>query len=334
MKPNRSHLLVLITAALALLCNAIPTRAGCSDEEFLKAEELYQQGTKEADADKRIDLFRRAFEICPSHSAHAQGYYSLGKLLQQKGDQEQALKWLQQANRFKAVMLQRSSDDLADTNLLLGNLYRDRGEAEKALVHLNIFKALSRFHDKKLDQDFLDNADRFFSVIYSPATVKQILVVDQNVDPQHRPRVNRLEVYFDFGKATLDADARRRLDGIGEALQSTAFDRCSLIVEGHTDQVGGAESNCRLGKQRADAVVDYLRSRWSIAGSTLVPMSYGKHALALAREESKPAQWPTVDRYNRRAVIWNGGAQAATVKDLNVEFKVATPCDTNPQSKK
>lgn len=307
--------------------------AACSDEDFFKAEENYQKALNESAADTKIGLLENAFKLCPATGSYAQGYYLLGRLLYDRGDTNKAFEWLFHANRFKAVMLQQSVDDLAQTNLLLGNLYRQKGEPEKALIHLNIYRALTRFHDKSLDKSFIDNADSFLGVVYSPAAVKETLTIDKAVGEEHRSQLNRLEVYFDFAKAALDDDAKKRLDGIGEALQSKGFAKCTLVIEGHTDESGSVKLNCGLGQKRAQAVEDYLRTRWGITEAHFVPLSFGKSTPTVPRESSNQESWPKVDRFNRRVVIWNAGPQPDMAKDLTVEFHIQTPCANNEKGK-
>ncbi len=249
MKSKRHTALAVGALVAAFLSWESLLLAACSDEDFFKAEENYQKALQESSSETKISLLENAFKLCPATGSYAQGYYLLGKLLYDQGDVNKAFDWLVHANRFKAVMLQRSADDLAQTNLLLGNLYRQKGEPEKALIHLNIYRALTRFHDKSLDKSFIDNAETFLGVVYSPTAVKETLTIDKAVAREHRAQLNRLEVYFDFAKAALDDDAKKRLDGIGEALQSKGFAQCTMVVEGHTDQSGGTKPQLRPGRE-------------------------------------------------------------------------------------
>jgi outer membrane protein OmpA-like peptidoglycan-associated protein len=331
-KTNTALAIGALVAAFLSWESLLP--AACSDEDFFKAEENYQKALQESSSETKISLLEKAFELCPATGSYAQGYYLLGKLLYDRGDVNNAFNWLIHANRFKAVMLQRSVDDLAQTNLLLGNLYRQKGETEKALIHLNIYRALTRFHDKSLDKSFIDNAETFLGVVYSSAAVKETLTIDKAVARENRAQLNRLEVYFDFAKASLDDDAKKRLDGIGEALQSTGFAKCTLVVEGHTDQSGGVKLNCDLGEKRAKAAVDYLKTRWGITEANFVPLSFGKSTPTVARESGNQESWPTIDRFNRRVVIWNAGPQPEMAKDLTVEFGIDAPCTAKEKGKR
>lgn len=65
------------------------------------------------------------------------------------------------------------------------------------------------------------------------------------------------EVLFKTGQASLLPIAESRLDSVAKAL--TQLDASQeVVIEGHTDSVGSAESNQRLSKERAEAVRSYL----------------------------------------------------------------------------
>ncbi len=65
------------------------------------------------------------------------------------------------------------------------------------------------------------------------------------------------EVLFKTGEAALLPVAEDRLDGVAAALKQLDASQ-KVVIEGHTDSVGSAESNQRLSKERAEAVRDYL----------------------------------------------------------------------------
>lgn len=327
MRLQGKFLCLSITVGIALLSWTAIVSAGCSDEEYLKAEGIYQRALKEQLPETKIQLLEQAFQACPSHGNFSTGYYALGKLYYERQEPDKAFKWLSQANRFRSAVLFDSVNNLAQTNLLLGKLYRDKGDAEKALIHLNIYKALTKTRNKSVDQDFIENAESLFSVVYSPSSVKAFLDFDSGIAPEYRAKLNRLEVYFDFAKATLTDEAKSRLEGIGQALQADGFKDCSIVVEGHTDEVGRERSNCRLGKRRAMAVIDYLKTTGNLDHVNLFAKSFGEFAPTIPREGRDRSQWPQIDRFNRRVVIWNAGRNDASFKDIKVEGLASqTPC--------
>jgi len=66
-------------------------------------------------------------------------------------------------------------------------------------------------------------------------------------------------VNFEFSRSTLDADARKILQQQANWIKQ--FPDLKFRVYGHTDLVGSAASNKRLGLRRANAVLSYLVSQ-------------------------------------------------------------------------
>ena len=67
------------------------------------------------------------------------------------------------------------------------------------------------------------------------------------------------DVLFDTGRATLKPGADRDLDRLATALKHNPNMR--VMIEGHTDSVGGDDYNQALSERRAEAVADALRMR-------------------------------------------------------------------------
>jgi outer membrane protein OmpA-like peptidoglycan-associated protein len=67
------------------------------------------------------------------------------------------------------------------------------------------------------------------------------------------------DVLFATGKAELRAGATSGFDRFADALKNQPGHR--ITIEGHTDSVGGEESNIALSQRRADAVKNYLVRR-------------------------------------------------------------------------
>ena len=106
--------------------------------------------------------------------------------------------------------------------------------------------------------------------------------------------LNFEDVFFDFDRSTLRPDALRLLDDAVAKLQANP-DR-TIIVEGHTCNIGTAEYNLALGDRRAASVRAYLLSR-GVPGGRLETRSYGEERPKYdnAREETR--------RLNRRAAL-------------------------------
>jgi OOP family OmpA-OmpF porin len=74
-------------------------------------------------------------------------------------------------------------------------------------------------------------------------------------------------IYFDTGKAELKPQSDPTLAEIGKLLAANA--QLKLFVIGHTNNVGGLTANLVLSKQRADAVVAALVTRYHVATARL-----------------------------------------------------------------
>lgn len=78
---------------------------------------------------------------------------------------------------------------------------------------------------------------------------------------------------FDEGSAQLAADARQALEPISRTLLDNPG--VDIVVMAHTDDIGDAQLNLQLSRQRAQAVVEYLVSR-GVAQDRLDAEGYGE----------------------------------------------------------
>jgi len=81
------------------------------------------------------------------------------------------------------------------------------------------------------------------------------------------------EVYFDFDRYDLRADARETLKANGEWLKANPA--AVVEIEGHCDERGTNEYNMALGAKRAQAAMDYLTTL-GVAATRLSTISYGE----------------------------------------------------------
>ncbi|NAZ35623.1 OmpA family protein [Rubellimicrobium sp. CFH 75288] len=99
-------------------------------------------------------------------------------------------------------------------------------------------------------------------------------------------------ITFAFDSAALDAEARRVLDR--QAAWIRQFPEVRFAVFGHTDLVGSAAYNHRLGLRRAQAAVDYLVSRG---------VDRGRLEALVSRGQTEPVVLTAgPERRNRRTV--------------------------------
>ena len=81
-------------------------------------------------------------------------------------------------------------------------------------------------------------------------------------------------VYFNFNQSTVRPESQQALDEVGQILA----DRTDLQVEvqGHTDGIGGDAANLELSQTRADAVLEYLTSRFPGLAGRLTAVGLGE----------------------------------------------------------
>jgi outer membrane protein OmpA-like peptidoglycan-associated protein len=81
------------------------------------------------------------------------------------------------------------------------------------------------------------------------------------------------KIRFATGRATILFDSYPLLDEIAQAIKDSS--NMQVVIEGHTDSTGGADTNMRLSQQRAEAVRDYLASR-GVEAQQLRATGYGQ----------------------------------------------------------
>ena len=86
-------------------------------------------------------------------------------------------------------------------------------------------------------------------------------------------RVELPGVYFAFNSAALDPASDRALASVADIL--ARHRDWSVVIEGHTDSIGGDAPNRALSEQRASAVRDRLVTQHRIAGTRLRFAGYG-----------------------------------------------------------
>ncbi|MSP00679.1 MAG: OmpA family protein [Acetobacteraceae bacterium] len=120
-------------------------------------------------------------------------------------------------------------------------------------------------------------------------------------DTSAGPSVN-LTVNFPSGSADLTPTARASLDALGKALASSELASFRFRIEGHTDNVGSREENRALSQRRAEAVVSYLTTQYSVQPSRLEAVGMGQERPVVDTAPQTP------EARNRRVQVINLGA--------------------------
>jgi outer membrane protein OmpA-like peptidoglycan-associated protein len=101
-------------------------------------------------------------------------------------------------------------------------------------------------------------------------------------------RVATQGIYFDTGSDGIRQESAPTLKEIGTMLKEHAD--LKLIIEGHTDNVGKAESNQTLSEKRAAAVRQYLIDNYQIDGARLEAKGLGQTKPAGANDTAEGRQ--------------------------------------------
>ncbi len=93
-----------------------------------------------------------------------------------------------------------------------------------------------------------------------------------------KPNID-LEINFDYNSADVSAKSLASVQALGKALTNPDLKGSTFVVAGYTDAAGGEAYNQDLSERRADAIKRYLVDKFTIAGSDLVTVGYGKTKL-------------------------------------------------------
>ena len=83
-------------------------------------------------------------------------------------------------------------------------------------------------------------------------------------------------IYFDTGKSEIKPESAPAIEEIAKVLKADAA--LKIFVVGHTDNVGGLDSNMRLSQARADSVVQALERTHAIAPPRLKAFGCGPYS--------------------------------------------------------
>ncbi len=85
-----------------------------------------------------------------------------------------------------------------------------------------------------------------------------------------------IPVRFGFDSSEILPSARRQLDGVAEGIKMLPASQ-AVVVEGHTDAVGGETYNLELSQRRAAAVKSYLVHAHGIEARRIKHVGFGEY---------------------------------------------------------
>ncbi|MEO8762424.1 MAG: OmpA family protein, partial [Bacteroidia bacterium] len=84
------------------------------------------------------------------------------------------------------------------------------------------------------------------AMAHEPIAIKKLIPIE-------------LSIYFDFDKFEIRPDAIARLDSVVRYMQASS--KMTIVIDGHTDNVGTPEYNMVLSDKRDNAVIKYLYAK-------------------------------------------------------------------------
>ena len=137
------------------------------------------------------------------------------------------------------------------------------------------------------------------------------LILSSCQTPDHPPLVNAdhvfsntkaiEKIYFSFGKAIIEDSEKIILEKVIQKAQE--YPEANITIVGHTDTRGTDEYNLELGRQRANAVKDFILEHDKSLANRITVESKGKSDLAVLVYSNNPEEAEYAHTKNRRVVI-------------------------------
>jgi OOP family OmpA-OmpF porin len=118
-------------------------------------------------------------------------------------------------------------------------------------------------------------SDAYDLTVVKQKQMEQVLTANADGWAEQMKQTGRVSLYginFDTGKASIRADSEPVLNEVVKLLQGNAS--WAMLVAGHTDNVGAAELNMTLSRQRAESVIAWLASH-GVDKNRMVPAGFG-----------------------------------------------------------
>lgn len=145
-----------------------------------------------------------------------------------------------------------------------------------------------------------------------------------NLDNYHP--VTEAAVHFGFDKAILSAKDKQQLDDIAQQIPNVKG--YIVEIEGRTDSVGSPEYNYGLSQRRADAVTQYLVSKYNVPAHKVFIIGLGKDAPV---EENKSVKGRAENRRVDVRLMTNNLESQNAETQAPAESEQTPPATANPQ---
>jgi outer membrane protein OmpA-like peptidoglycan-associated protein len=244
----------------------------------------YDQARSESDPAKKVELFRKSLEACPTFN----GWYLLGYALQDRGRTQEALE------AYNSAMDMAGNDKArALAQGRIGQVMAAKGETMEAVTRLR--EAL-RLHPQP--PGWIGDTLRDLEIKQSASVVPARDISDalRSRGFSVRPSVH-LRIHFAYDRADLTAQGTRQVEELGKALTEPKMKNRRFLIVGHTDSRGSADYNQVLSEKRARTVKQELEGRFSSLAGRLSTEGRGKTQLLY------PGTTEEDHRLNRRVEV-------------------------------
>ena len=103
-----------------------------------------------------------------------------------------------------------------------------------------------------------------------------VSVKDLETDLSQNGHIAIYDIHFDTGQSSIKAESSQALKNIAEYLNAHQDEK--FLIVGHTDNTGEFDSNIKLSTERAEAVIQELRSKYSVKPEQLKAFGDGQTA--------------------------------------------------------
>src|SRR5262249_54939543 len=120
--------------------------------------------------------------------------------------------------------------------------------------------------------------DHFLKEIYQSTPVERAAATKlpapgPQVETKAALMTKPVNIFFGTNVSSLDANAQQLLDSVATLAQT--YSNAYIRVEGNTDNVGNPQSNTDLSNKRAQAVIDFLVTKYSLDKNRFIAKGNG-----------------------------------------------------------
>jgi len=276
---NTSPRLILTTIAVALLltaCSSSPTRP----EGAMTARNKLTQLKADAQLASRAPIEIQNAEIAVSAAEVPQKDDDLGRHLVFMADSKVEIARARAQSRLYEDLRKDLSAESEAARLDSRTREADRARRDATYSQMDAERARNEADMARLDTDIArsdaTDARMDAEAARQLAAELEMQIVELNARETDRGLVVTLgDVLFETGRADLKGGIPNNLDKLAAFLNK--YNDRTVVIEGHTDDVGSEDSNVNLSQRRADSVRTYLVNQ-GVVSSRVTTLGRGESA--------------------------------------------------------